>query len=155
MMRTKAKRTYSAKLAEVTREWLLIDAQGLTVGRLAADVAAVLRGKHKPTFTPHVDTGDFVVIVNAAGLVLTGTKALKTMRYHHSGYPGGLKTEPFGELFEKDPERAFREAVRGMLPHGVLGRQMLRKLKVYAGAEHPHEAQGVRPYRPAHAKIGR
>jgi len=152
MMRTKAKRTYSAKLAEVTREWLLIDAQGLTVGRLAADVAAVLRGKHKPIFTPHVDTGDFVVIVNAAGLVLTGGKALKTMRYHHSGYPGGLKTEPFGELFQKDPERAFREAVRGMLPHGVLGRQMLRKLKVYAGAEHPHEAQGVRPYRPAHAK---
>ncbi len=152
MMRTKAKGTYSAKPAEVTREWLLIDAQGLTVGRLAADVAAVLRGKHKPIFTPHVDTGDFVVIVNAAGLVLTGGKALKTMRYRHSGYPGGLKTEPFGELFQKDPERAFREAVRGMLPHGVLGRQMLRKLKVYAGAEHPHEAQGVRPYRPAHAK---
>ena len=152
MMRTKARRTYSAKPAEVKREWLLIDAQGLTVGRLAADVAAVLRGKHKPTFTPHVDTGDHVVIVNAAGMVLTGSKALKTTRYRHSGYPGGLKEEPFGELFQKDPERAFREAVRGMLPHGVLGRQMLRKLKVYVGAEHPHAAQGVRAYRPPHTK---
>lgn len=152
MMRTKAKKTFAAKPAEVRREWLLIDAQGLTVGRLAADVAAVLRGKHKPTFTPHVDTGDHVVVVNAAGMVLTGDKAEKTMRYRHSGYPGGLKAEPYGELFKKDPERAFREAVRGMLPHGVLGRQMLRKLKVYADAEHPHQAQGVKPYRPPHAK---
>jgi large subunit ribosomal protein L13 len=152
MMRTKAKGTYSAKPAEVQSKWLLIDAQGLTVGRLAADVAAVLRGKHKPTYTPHVDTGDHVVIVNAAGLVLTGGKATKTLRYHHSGYPGGLKTEAYGDLFKKDPDRAFREAVRGMLPHGVLGRQMLRKLKVYAGAEHPHAAQGVEPYRPPHVK---
>ena len=152
MMRTRAKRTFSAKPAEVKRDWLLIDAQGLTVGRLAADVAAVLRGKHKPTFTPHVDTGDHVVIINAAGMVLTGGKDLKTNRYRHSGYPGGLKTEPMGDLFKKDPERAFREAVRGMLPHGVLGRQMLRKLKVYADGEHPHQAQGVTPYRPPHVK---
>ncbi len=151
-MRTKAKLTYSAKPAEVKSNWLLIDGQGQTVGRLAADVAAILRGKHKPTYTPHTDTGDHVVVVNAAGLVLTGKKADTTMRYRHSGYPGGLKVEPYGDLFEKDPERAFRIAVRGMLPHGVLGRHMLRKLKVYAGPDHPHQAQGVTPYRAPHAK---
>src|SRR5512141_1464895 len=147
-MRTKAKGTYSAKPGELVREWYLVDGRGQTVGRIAADVAAILRGKHKPTYTPHVDTGDHVVVVNAAELVLTGNKAQTTMRYRHSGYPGGLKTEPYGDLFVKDPERAFRVAVRGMLPHGVLGRQMLRKLKVYAGPEHPHQAQGVKPYRP-------
>src|SRR5512136_2220093 len=122
-MRTKAKGTYSAKPAEVERRWLLVDGQGQVVGRLAADVAAILRGKNKPTFTPHVDTGDHVVIVNAAGLVLTGNKATKTKRYHHSGYPGGLRVDAYGDLFKRDPDRAFREAVRGMLPHGVLGRQ--------------------------------
>lgn len=152
MMRTKARKTYAAKPAEVTRDWLLIDAHGQTVGRLAADIAAVLRGKHKPTFTPHVDTGDYVVVVNARGMVLTGGKALKTMRYRHSGYPGGLKQESFGLLFEKDPERALRKAVQGMLPHGTMGRQMLRKLKVYAGPEHPHQAQGATPYHPPHAQ---
>jgi len=152
MMRAKAKGTYSAKPGQVKSNWLLIDAQGLTVGRLASDVAAILRGKNKPTFTPHVDTGDHVVIVNAAGLVLTGNKATKTKRYHHSGYPGGLRVDAYGDLFKRDPDRAFREAVRGMLPHGVLGRQMLRKLKVYAGPEHPHAAQGVAPYRPPHVK---
>ncbi len=146
MMRTKAKKTFSAKPAEVQRQWLLVDAQGLTFGRVAADVAMLLRGKHKPTFTPHVDTGDHVVVVNAAGLVLTGGKALRTMKYRHSGYPGGLKSIALGEWLRKDPERAFREAVRGMLPKGVLGRQMLRKLKVYTGGEHPHQAQGVTPY---------
>ena len=151
-MRTKAKQTYAAKSGEVQREWLLIDAQGQVVGRLAADVASILRGKHKPTYTPHADAGDHVVVVNAAGLVLTGNKASTTMRYRHSGYPGGLKAEPYGELFAKDPERAFRIAVRGMLPHGVLGRQMLRKLKVYAGPDHPHQAQGVKPYRTQHTK---
>ena len=140
-MRTKSGKTYSAKPGEVQRRWLLIDAQGQTVGRLAADVAALLRGKHKVTFTRHVDTGDHVVIINAGGLVLTGEKAQKTMRYRHSGYPGGFRAEPYGDLFEKDPSRAFRAAVRGMLPHTPLGRSMLRKLKVYAGAEHPHEAQ--------------
>ena len=151
-MRTKSKNTYSAKPAAVTREWLLIDARGQTVGRLAADVAALLRGKHKPIFTPHVDTGDHVVVVNAAEFVLTGNKAQTTFRYRHSGYPGGLKAEPYGDLFRKDPERAFRLAVRGMLPHGVLGRRMLRKLKVYAGPEHPHQAQGVVAYRAPHAR---
>ncbi len=152
MMRAKAKKTFSAKPAEVKRDWLLIDAQGLTFGRVAADVAMLLRGKHKPTFTPHVDTGDHVVVVNVSGMVLTGTKAVRTMKYHHSGWPGGLKTVALGEWFQKDPERAFREAVRGMLPHGVLGRQMLRKLKVYVGGEHPHQAQGVVPYALPHVK---
>jgi len=151
-MRTKAKGTYSAKPSEVKRSWLLVDARNQTVGRIAADVAALLRGKHKPTYTPHVDTGDHVVVVNAAELVLTGKKAQTTMRYRHSGYPGGLKTEPYGDLFQKDPEKAFRVAVRGMLPHGVLGRQMLRKLKVYAGGEHPHQPQKVVAYRLPHAR---
>jgi len=152
MMRTKAKKTFSAKPAEVKRNWLLVDVQGLTFGRVAADVAMLLRGKHKPTFTPHVDTGDHVVVVNAAGMVLTGGKSTKTMKYRHSGYPGGLKAEALGEWFRKDPERAFRKAVEGMLPHGVLGRQMIRKLKVYTGSEHPHQAQGVTPYFLPHAK---
>lgn len=152
MMRTKAKRTFSAKPAEVTRQWLLVDAENLTFGRVAAEVAALLRGKHKPTFTPHVDTGDYVVVVNAGTLQLTGAKGARTMRYTHSGWPGGLKAQPLGEWFKKDPERAFREAVRGMLPKGVLGRQMLRKLKVYVGAEHPHQAQGVVAYTLPHVK---
>lgn len=151
-MRTQKTRTYSAKPGETKNHWRLIDAQGQVVGRLAADVAAVLRGKHKPEYTPHVDTGDFVVVINTAGLVLTGSKAEKTTRYRHSGYPGGLKSEPYGDLFQKDPERAFRAAVRGMLPHTVLGRQMLRKLKVYAGGDHPHEAQQPIPYEPPHAR---
>jgi len=152
-MRMTGKRTYSAKPAEVERRWLLIDGQGMVIGRLAADVAAVLRGKHKATFTRHVDTGDHVIVVNAAGLVLTGGKAEKTMRYRHSGYPGGLKTEPYGVLLKKDPERAFRVAVKGMLPHTPLGRDMLKKLKVYAGSEHPHEAQGPVAYQPPHARV--
>ncbi len=152
-MRTESTKTFSAKPAEVKRRWLLIDAQGMVLGRLAADVAAVLRGKHKPTYTPHVDTGDHVIIVNAAGLVLTGQKAAKTMRYRHSGYPGGLKTEPYGALLERHPDRAVMACVRGMLPHGVLGRAMLRKLQVYAGSEHPHEAQSPVPYTPPHARV--
>ena len=151
-MRTTKTKTYSAKTGEVENHWLLIDAQGLVLGRLAADIAAVLRGKHKAVFTPHVDTGDHVVVVNASGLVLTGGKAKKTMRYRHSGYPGGLKVEPYGDLLVRDPARALRAAVRGMLPHTTLGRDMLRKLKVYAGAEHPHEAQGPVSYRPPHLR---
>lgn len=151
-MRTKATKTYSAKPAEVERRWLLVDAQGQVLGRLAADVAAVLRGKHKPTFTPHVDCGDHVVVVNAAGLVLTGGKAQKTIRYRHTGYVGHLKQEPYGALLKRDSARAFRVAVRGMLPHTVLGRQMLRKLMVYAGPEHRQQAQQPVPYRPPSAK---
>ena len=151
-MRSKATKTYSAKAREVSRQWLLVDAQGQVLGRLAADVAALLRGKHKPSYTPHVDTGDHVVVINAAGLVLTGGKAERTMRYRHTGYPGGLKAEPYGVLLKRDPARAFRVAVRGMLPHNTLGRQMLRKLKVYARSEHRHGAQGPKPYRPPSAR---
>jgi large subunit ribosomal protein L13 len=151
-MRTKNTRTYSAKPGEVERRWLLIDGQGLVLGRLAADIAAVLRGKHKPSFTPHVDTGDHVVVINAAGLVLTGDKGSKTMRHRHSGWPGGLKSESYGSLLRRNPARALREAVRGMLPHTPLGRGMLRKLKVYADGEHPHQAQMPAPYEPPHAR---
>jgi large subunit ribosomal protein L13 len=153
-MRASLRRTYSAKPREVESRWLLVDGQGQVVGRLAADVAAVLRGKHKASYTRHIDTGDHVIVINAAGLVLTGNKAQRTTRYRHSGYPGGLKSEPYGDLFQKRPERAFRAAVRGMLPHSTLGRLMLRKLKVYAGGEHPHQAQGPVPYRPPHARGG-
>lgn len=151
-MRMSSKKTYSAKPGEVTRRWLLIDGQGQVVGRLAADVAAILRGKHKPTFTRHVDMGDHVIVINAAGLVLTGNKAQTTTRYRHSGYPGGLKSEPYGDLFKKHPDRALRAAVKGMLPHSILGRDMLHKLKVYAGSEHPHQAQGPVEYKLPHAK---
>ena len=151
-MRTKQTKTYSAKPNEVESRWLLIDAQGMVLGRLAADIAAVLRGKHKPQFTPHVDTGDHVVVVNASGLVLTGNKGETTIRYHHSGYPGGIKSETYGALLRRDPIRALKQAVRGMLPAGVLGRSMLRKLKVHVGSEHPHQAQGPVPYDPPHAR---
>ena len=153
LMRTASTKTYSAKAGEVAKRWLLVDAQGMVFGRLAADVAAVLRGKHRPTFTPHTDTGDHVIVVNAAGLVLTGQKAARTMRYRHSGYPGGFKTEAYGALLVRSPARALREAVRGMLPHGSLGRAMLRKLKVYSGADHPHQAQGPVPYQLPHARM--
>lgn len=152
-MRTRSTKTYSAKPREVEKRWLVVDAQGMVLGRLAADVAAALRGKHKATFTPHVDTGDHVIVINAAGLALTGQKAARTMRYRHSGYPGGLKTEPYGALLQRNPARALREAVRGMLPHGPLGRAMLRKLKVYGGPEHPHQAQGPVPYQLPHARV--
>ncbi len=150
-MRTSVTKTYSARPGEVERRWLLIDAQGMVLGRLAADIAALLRGKHKPEFTPHVDTGDHVVVINAAGLVLTGGKGDKTMRHRHSGWPGGLRSESYGAWLERSPTRALREAVRGMLPQGPLGRQMLRKLKVYTDDEHPHEAQRPIPYEPPHA----
>jgi len=151
-MRTKNTKTYSAKPSEIERRWLLIDGGGMVLGRLAADIATLLRGKHKPQFTPHIDTGDHVIVVNAADLVLTGDKANKTMRHRHSGYPGGLKSETYGSLLKRKPERALREAVKGMLPHGPLGRAMLRKLKVYPGHEHPHTAQKPTPYEPAHKR---
>jgi large subunit ribosomal protein L13 len=151
-MRTASTKTYSAKPREVKKRWLVVDAQGLVLGRLAADVAAALRGKHKATFTPHIDTGDHVIVINAAGLALTGRKAARTMRYRHSGYPGGFKAEPYGALLRRNPALALREAVRGMLPHGPLGRAMLRKLKVYSGPDHPHQAQGPVPYHPPHAR---
>jgi large subunit ribosomal protein L13 len=139
----KVEKTYSAKAqtAGADHKWLLVDGQDQVLGRLAADVAAILRGKHKPTFTPHVDCGDYVVIINASQIRLTGGKELKKMRYRHSGYPGGFREEPYGKLMGKDPARAVRAAVRGMLPHNDLGRMLLRKLKVHGGAEHTHQGQ--------------
>ncbi len=131
------------------REWVLMDAQGRTVGRLAAEIARVLRGKDKPCFAPHVDTGDFVVVINAAGMRLTGAKASKKIYYRHSGYPGSIRAIPAGELMAKTPERVLRLAVEGMLPKNRLGRRLITKLKIYRGPEHPHESQRPRPYRAA------
>ncbi len=138
-------KTYLAKPAEVVRQWHLVDANGKTLGRLAARVAGILRGKHKPTFTPNVDTGDHVVIVNAEKIRLTGDK-LKTKVYaHHTGYPGGLKSATAEHLLAKRPTALLEEAIKGMLPKNPLGKQMARKLKVYAGPEHPHKAQSPQP----------
>ena len=138
-------RTFSPKQADITRAWHVVDADGLVLGRLATEVARVLRGKHKPIFAPHVDTGDFVIIVNADKVVVTKDKAEKKTVYRHSGYPGGLKETKYGDLLAKRPEEAVRRAVRGMLPKNTLGRQQLKKLKIYAGPEHPHGPQNPQP----------
>lgn len=135
------KTTYMAKPDDVIRKWYVVDAEGKTLGRMASQVAAILRGKHKPTFTPHIDTGDFVIIVNAAKFVLTGNKMDQKMYRHHSLYPGGLKEIPYNKLIVQKPEFAIYHAIKGMLPKGPLGRQMLKKLKVYRGPEHEHQAQ--------------
>jgi large subunit ribosomal protein L13 len=139
-------RTYTPKPGDIQRQWHVIDATDVVLGRLASQVAVLLRGKHKPVFAPHVDTGDFVVIVNADKVALTGNKREQKVAYRHSGYPGGLRAVPYTELLAKDPRRAVEKAVRGMLPHTTLGRQMLKKLKVYRGPEHPHQAQQPVPY---------
>ncbi len=133
--------TYMAKTAEIERRWLLIDAQGETLGRLASEIASLLRGKHKPTFTPNVDTGDHVIVVNADKVVVTGNKAQDKIYYSHTGYPGGLRAVNFATLMQKKPDQAIYLAVKGMLPHNKLGRAMLKKLRVYAGPEHEHTAQ--------------
>ncbi|MGA8943668.1 MAG: 50S ribosomal protein L13 [Thermoactinomyces sp.] len=133
--------TYMAKPNEVERKWYVVDAKGKTLGRLATEVATLLRGKHKPEFTPHVDTGDFVIVVNANQVELTGKKWTKKIYYRHSQYPGGLKATSAQEMRERHPERIIQLAVKGMLPKGKLGRQQFKKLKVYAGSEHPHQAQ--------------
>jgi large subunit ribosomal protein L13 len=138
-------RTFTPKPADIERQWYELDADGAVLGRLSTEVARVLRGKHKPIFAPHVDTGDHVIVVNAAKVIMTSGKADKKRYYRHSGYPGGLTSRSFTELLEKDPEGTVRRAVKGMLPKGPLGRQMLRKLKVYAGPSHPHAAQGPKP----------
>ena len=138
-------RTYSPKASEIDRTWYVVDAEGLTLGRMATEVARVLRGKHKATFTPHLDTGDHVIIVNAEKVVLTSNKAETKQVYRHSGYPGGIKSATYAELLDKKPEEAVRRTVRGMLPKNRLGRQMLRKLKVYAGPDHPHASQRPEP----------
>lgn len=134
-------KTYMAKPLEVERQWFVIDANGQTLGRLASEVASILRGKHKPTYTPHVDTGDFVIIINAEHIVLTGNKLDQKMYRRHSGYPGGLKEMTYRNLLNKRPEKAIEMAIKGMLPHNRLGRKMFTKLKVYKGSEHPHQAQ--------------
>ncbi|MDR1599395.1 MAG: 50S ribosomal protein L13 [Oscillospiraceae bacterium] len=133
--------TYMAKASSVERKWYVIDAKNLVLGRFASQVASILRGKNKPIFTPHCDTGDHVIIINADQVTLTGKKLDQKIYYQHSGYPGGMKETPYRKLMATKPEFAVRRAITGMLPKGPLGRQMARKLKVYAGAEHPHEAQ--------------
>jgi large subunit ribosomal protein L13 len=134
-------RTYSPKASELSHEWFVIDATDVVLGRLASQAATLLRGKHKPTFANHMDNGDFVVIINADKVALTGSKLTQKMAYRHSGYPGGLTATSYAELLEKSPEKAVEKAIRGMLPKNSLGDQMLKKLKVYSGSEHPHEAQ--------------
>ena len=134
-------RTYSPKPGEIERQWHIIDASDVVLGRLATHTATLLRGKHKPTFAPHMDTGDFVVIINAGKVALTGNKRQTKVAYRHSGYPGGLSAQTYVEMLEKHPTRAVEKAIRGMLPKNSLGRAQIKKLKVYAGAEHPHAAQ--------------
>jgi large subunit ribosomal protein L13 len=139
-------RTYSPKPGEVARTWHVIDAEDVVLGRLASNVATLLRGKHKPTFAPHMDTGDFVIIVNAEKVVLTGNKRDQAFAYRHSGYPGGLRKQSFGDLLDTRPERLLEKVVKGMLPKNKLGRAQGKKLKVYAGPEHPHTAQQPKPF---------
>ena len=144
--------TYSPKASEISREWHVVDAEGMILGRLCTEVARLLRGKHKPTFAPHMDSGDHAVIINADKIVLTSGKAESRMVHNYSGYPGGLKSEAFGKLLARRPDEAIRGSVRGMLPKGPLGRQMIKKLKVYSGAQHPHGAQNPKTTIFAHAK---
>ncbi len=134
-------KTYSAKAESVERDWYIVDAADKTLGRLATEVASRLRGKHKPEYTPHVDTGDYIVVINAEKVAVTGNKASKKIYYSHTEYPGGIKDISFEKLIEKAPERVLQSAVKGMLPNGPLGREMFRKLKIYVGSEHPHTAQ--------------
>ncbi|HEU5033683.1 MAG TPA: 50S ribosomal protein L13 [Mycobacteriales bacterium] len=139
-------RTYQPKPGDVQRQWHVIDATDVVLGRLASQAARLLRGKHKPIYAPHVDTGDFVIVINADKVALTANKRDQKIAYRHSGYPGGLKQVPYRELLERRPARAIEKAIKGMLPHNTLGRQMASKLKIYAGPEHPHQAQQPVPY---------
>jgi large subunit ribosomal protein L13 len=139
-------RTFSPKDRDITRQWHVIDATDVVLGRLASHVAMLLRGKHKPIFAPHVDTGDFVIVINADKVSLSGAKLEQKFAYRHSGYPGGLRAVKYADLMAKHPERAVEKAVKGMLPKNSLGRKTLTKLKVYAGPTHPHEAQQPKPY---------
>lgn len=140
-------KTYTAKPHEVVKTWHLIDAEGQTLGRLATKIADLLRGKHKPQFTPHMDAGDFVVVINAEKIAVSGNKETDKFYWRHSGYPGGFKTTTYKDLMAEKPTAAVEKAVKGMLPHNSLGRQQFLKLKVYAGAEHPHQAQNPVPYK--------
>jgi large subunit ribosomal protein L13 len=139
-------RTFSPKAADIQRQWHVIDAADVVLGRLASQSAILLRGKHKPIFAPHVDTGDFVIIINASKVALTGNKLQDKRAYRHSGYPGGLRSVSYADLMARNPEKAVEKAVRGMLPKNTLGRHQLSKLKVYAGPEHPHQAQMPVPF---------
>ena len=138
-------RTFTAKAAEIRREWYVVDAEGQTLGRLASKIAPILKGKHKPTYTPHLDCGDFVIIVNAQKVRVTGHKLDQKFYYHHSGYPGGLRSTSLRDQLDRHPDRVIEAAIRGMLPKNRLGRSMIKKLKVYASAAHPHEAQQPKP----------
>jgi len=140
-MRAQVQKTFATTPSVIERRWWLIDAKGMTLGRVASKVAQLLRGTHKPYFTPHLDTGDYVIIVNADKIHVTGKRMDQKIYYRHSGYPGGLKSLTLRELMAKNPNRAMKYAIKGMLPKGPLGRQMFKKLKVYAGGEHPHQAQ--------------
>lgn len=144
--------TYSPKASEITRSWYVIDAEGLVLGRMATEVARVLRGKHKPTFAPHIDTGDHVIVINADKVVLTANKAERKDVWSHSGYPGGIKHRTYADQLRDKPEEAVRRSIRGMLPKNRLGRAMSSKLKVYAGPEHPHAAQNPQPLELSHAR---
>jgi large subunit ribosomal protein L13 len=139
-------RTYSPKASEIERAWHVVDAEGLVLGRMATEVARLLRGKHKPTFAPHIDTGDHVIIINADKVVLTAGKAEAKQIFRHSGYPGGIRSQSYADLLAARPEEAVRRTIRGMLPKNRLGRQQLRKLKVYAGPTHPHQGQQPQPF---------
>ncbi|MEJ6510916.1 MAG: 50S ribosomal protein L13 [Actinomycetota bacterium] len=145
-------RTYTPKVSEIQRSWYVVDAEGMVLGRLATEVATILRGKHKPTYTPHIDTGDHVIVINAEKVVLTSNKGDKLFVHRHSGYPGGLRTKSYGQLIAEKPDEAVRRAVRGMIPKNRLGRQMIKKLKVYAGPVHNHTAQDPQTIEFAHAK---
>lgn len=138
-------KSYIAKPADITRQWYVVDAEGKTLGRLASEVAMVLRGKHKPMYTPHIDCGDYVIVVNAEKIVVTGKKRQNKIYKHHTGYPGGLREVAFEKLLKEKPEEIIKHAVKGMMPSGKLGRQMFKKLRVFAGPEHPHTAQKPQP----------
>jgi len=145
-MKAKLQKTFTPKPADLSQEWLVVDAADVPLGRLASEVAQLLRGKHKPTFAPHVDGGDYVVVVNAEKVAISGNKAIDKMYYRHSGFPGGLRELSFAEMQERYPERIIQAAVKGMTPKNRLGRQIMSKLRVYAGPDHPHAAQNPRVY---------
>ena len=152
-MKANLQKTFSPKPADVERAWFVVDAADVPLGRLASELAPILRGKHKPTYAPHIDGGDFVVVVNADKVHVSGNKEIEKIYFRHSGYPGGLRAETLTEVREKHPERLVEVAIRGMLPKNRLGRQMMRKLKVYAGPDHPHAAQKPEPLALNHRKV--
>jgi large subunit ribosomal protein L13 len=152
-MKSKIQRTFSPTPADIHRRWYVVDAEGVPLGRLASQIAQILRGKHKPTFAPHIDGGDYVIVVNAEKVAVTGSKETSKVYYRHSGYPGGLRADSLGRVREQHPDRLVRAAVRGMLPKNTLGRQTLRKLKVYAGSDHPHVAQQPETLAIIHRKV--